>query len=176
MEVATGMIEDSDNDDATDLWDDDDGASGISAYNEVAGLRQTELNPVGYWGLSTTSASDQLRLLRQLVRPRGPLDRASRNYELGLMESVAPDQDWGVSAGVPSGVKVALKNGWLPNGDGWEINSIGYIHGDGRAYLIAVLTSGDPSEGYGIDTISQISSDVWHGLAPTHAQLEPTVE
>ena len=176
MDVATGMIDESDNNDATDLWDDDDGSSGIGAYNEAAGLRQTELNPIGYWGLSTTSASDQVQLLRQLVRPHSLLDRPSRNYELGLMESVTPDQDWGVNAGVPSGVKVALKNGWLPNGDGWEINSIGYVHGDGRSYLIAVLTSGDPSEGYGIDTISQISSDVWHGLAPTHAQSQPTVE
>jgi beta-lactamase class A len=175
-DVATGMIEDSDNDDATELWDSDDGSTGIGAYNEKAGLHQTELNTGGYWGLSTTSASDQVQLLRQLVRRHGLLDGASRRYQLGLMESVTPDQDWGVSAGVPSGVKVALKNGWLPNGDGWEINSIGYIHGDGRAYLIAVLTSGDPSEGYGIDTISQISSDVWHGLAPTHAQTEPTVE
>jgi beta-lactamase class A len=171
MDVATGMIEDSDNDDATELWDGDDGSSGIGAYNEQAGLRQTELNTGGYWGLSTTSASDQVQLLRQLVGRHGLLDGASRRYALELMEGVTPDQDWGVSGGVPAGVTVALKNGWLPNGDGWEINSVGYVHGDGRAYLIAVLTSDDPSEGYGIDTIGEISSDVWRGLAPARRRV-----
>ena len=87
MDVATGMIENGDNNDANELWDNDDGSAGIGAYNGTAGLRQTELNAVGYWGLSTTSASDQLPLLRQLVGPRGLLDHASATYELGLMKT-----------------------------------------------------------------------------------------
>ena len=65
-----------------------------------------------------------------------------------------------MSGGVPSGVRVALKNGWLPFGCGGHINSIGRIRGDGRWYLIAVLTSLSPSERYGIDTINAISSRV----------------
>ena len=84
------------------------------------------------------------------------------------MRSVESDQDWGVSAGVPAGVSVALKNGWLPltSSYGWEINSIGSIKGAGRSYLIAVLTANDPSEAYGIETIGQISKFVWNDLAP----------
>jgi len=81
-----------------------------------------------------------------------------------LLESVTPDQRWGVSGGVPPGVTIALKNGWLPmdsGGSDWQINSVGWISGDGRNYLIAVLTTGNPTEQYGIDTIGQLSAMVW---------------
>jgi len=46
-----------------------------------------------------------------------------------------------------------VKNGWLPVAGGWQINSIGMVRGDHRAYLIAVMTNENPDEGYGIDTI-----------------------
>lgn len=165
-EVVRGMIEDSDNDDATQLWDRVGGASGISAYNKLVGLTQTDPNTDGYWGETTTSALDQIKLLRQLVDKHGVLDSASRRYQLGLMKNVVSGQNWGVSGGIPAGVSVALKNGWLPlsSDTDWEINSIGRIKGDGRWYLIAVLTAHDPSEEYGIDTIEGISSLVWRAL------------
>ena len=63
------------------------------------------------------------------------------------MENVTPDQRWGVSGGVPAGVTVALKNGWLPLDDAntdWQVNSVGWVSGDGRDYLIAVLQHGQP--------------------------------
>jgi beta-lactamase class A len=157
-----GMIENSDNDDATTLWDDVGGPGAIAAYNATAGLTQTSPNVA--WGLTTTSAADQIRLLCQLVLPNGLLNAGAQGYALSLMEHIESDQDWGVSGGVPAGVSVALKNGWLPNGAGWEINSVGRVEGDGRDYLIAVLTANDPSEAYGIDTIQSISRLVWREL------------
>ena len=69
-----GMIEQSNNDDATELWNALGGSTGVGSYNQQAGLRQTDLNPDGYWGLTTTSALDQIRLLRQLVTRHGVLD------------------------------------------------------------------------------------------------------
>jgi beta-lactamase class A len=162
--VIEGMIENSDNDDATTLWDHVGGPGAVAAYNAAARLTQTA--PNGAWGLTTTSAVDQIRLLCQLVLPDGLLSTQSQGYALGLMEHVESDQDWGVSGGVSGGVSVALKNGWLPNGDGWEINSVGRVRGSGRYYLIAVLTANDPGEGYGIDTIEGISERVWGALQP----------
>ncbi len=164
VEVATGMIEESDNDDATDLWDTDGGASGVGAYDDVVGLTGTTLNTQGYWGLSTTTAADQIRLLEELVSPSSLLSPASRSFILNLMMNIDPDQDWGVSAGVPAGVAVALKNGWDPTNGIWEINSIGYVDGQGRDYLIAVLTGGNPSMASGIDTIQGLSQLVWQQL------------
>jgi hypothetical protein len=167
--VATGMIEDSDNDDATDLWNLADGATGVTAYNSVIGLTHTAPNAYGYWGETLTTAADQVKLLTQLVLPSRLLTTAARRYQLDLMEHVEPGQDWGVSGGVPKGVSVALKNGWLPlsSDSDWEVNSIGRVNGDGRWYLIAVLTAHDPGEEYGIDTIDHVSSLVYQGLKPS---------
>ncbi len=164
VRTAVGMIEDSDNDDATALWNEDGGAAGVAAYDRRVGLHQT--TPNVDWGLTTTSVGDQLKLLDELIERHALIDQGAQRFALRLMQHVTPSQAWGVSGGVPSGVSVALKNGWLPFGGGWHINSIGRIRGDGRWYLIAVLTSFNPSERYGIDTINAISSRVWHALAP----------
>jgi Beta-lactamase enzyme family len=172
--LARAMMEDSDNDAATSLWQEAGGTAGLSAYNQGAGLTRTTPSPcvtcAGFawpgWGLTTTVPDDQLMLLKRIVEP-GVLPADSRSYALSLMEHVAPDQAWGVSGGVPAGVTVALKNGWLPlhgaNSD-WQVNSVGWICGEGRDYLIAVFTTGNPTEKYGIGTISALSSLVWTAL------------
>ena len=174
--LAGQMIEDSDNDAATSLWDEVGGASGIRSFNTSAGLADTVPSscvdcpgfPWPGWGLTTTTAADQLTLLRALVEPNSLLTSAERSYALSLMENVTPDQRWGVTGGVPAQVTVALKNGWLPlnsANDNWQINSVGWISGSGRDYLIAVLSTGNPTEQYGIDTIDQLAAMVWNALA-----------
>ena len=174
--LAEQMIEDSDNDAATSLWAEGGGASGIRSFNASARLADTVpstcVNCPGFpwpgWGLSTTIPGDQLTLLRALVEPNPLLTNAARRYALSLMENVTPDQRWGVSGGVPAQATVALKNGWLPlnsaNND-WQINSVGWISGSGRDYLIAVLTTGNPTEQYGIDTIDELAAIVWDTMS-----------
>lgn len=171
------MIEDSDNDAATSLWYEAGASAGIGAYNDKAGLTRTTPSrcvtcagfPWPGWGLTTTVPYDQLMLLKQLVAP-GPhplLSPAQRSYVLSLMENVTPDQRWGISGGVPAGVTVALKNGWLPLNDAntnWQVNSVGWVSGAGRDYLIAVFSTGNPTEQYGIDTINALSSDIWKAM------------
>jgi hypothetical protein len=63
---------------------------------------------------------------------------------------------------------VALKNGWLPldlasNSD-WQVDSIGWVYGHGRNYVLAVLSNGNPLEQTGIDTISYIASKIYAQL------------
>ncbi len=175
--LSESMIENSDNDAATSLWDEAGGAAGIGAYNDSAGLTGTTpsacVTCTGFawpgWGLTTTVPADQLTLLKQLITP-GPdplLSGAQRSYVLSLMENVAPGQRWGVSGGVPAGVTVALKNGWLPLNEAntdWQVNSVGWVSGDGRDYLVAVFTTGNPTEQYGIDTINALSSRIWTAM------------
>jgi len=174
--LAEQMIEDSDNDAATSLWDEVGGAGGIRSFNTSAGLADTVpsscVNCPGFpwpgWGLTTTIPGDQLTLLRTLVEPNSLLTNPERSYALSLMENVTPDQRWGVSGGVPAQATVALKNGWLPlnsANNNWQINSVGWISGSGRDYLIAVLTTGNPTEQYGIDTIDQLAAMVWNAMA-----------
>jgi hypothetical protein len=169
------MIEDSDNDAATALWGLVGGSTGIAAYNAQAGLGGTTPSacvqcpgfPWPGWGLTKTTPHDQVTLLRQLFTAGGQLTPADRQFALSLLENVTPAQRWGVSGGVPSGVTVALKNGWLPldaaNSD-WQINSVGWVSGEGRDYLMAVLSTGNPSEQYGISTLNALGSMAWKAL------------
>ena len=172
--VARSMIENSSNPAATTLWDQVGRAAGLSAYNASVGLTDTTpstcLVCAGFgwpgWGLTTTTPADQLLLLRELV-DGAQLSAADRAYAVSLMENVEPDQRWGVSGGVPPGVRVALKNAWVPltpPGTDWQVNSEGWISGDGRDYLIAILTTGNPDEQYGIDTITTLSAMLWPAM------------
>ena len=166
-DTATGMIEESDDDDATDLWNTVGGSTGINSFDAVAGVDHTDPNTEGYWGLTTTTALDQVELLKKVAYPNTLLTDASRKYELGLMTNVDPSQAWGISAGVPAGVTVAIKNGWLPlDAGGWQVNSIGYVDGDGRDYLIAVLTASTATEYAGIQDIEGLSTLIYQEMAP----------
>ncbi len=173
--LSQTMIEDSDNNAATDLWEALGSAPGIRAFNLQVGLQNTTPSscimcpgfPWPGWGLSMTTPLDQLQLLREVVEPNAVLTTEDRTFALQLLENVTPDQRWGVSNGVPSNATVALKNGWLPLNDAdsdWQINSIGWVSGDGRNYLLAVLTTGNPTESYGIDTIDQLSTLAWASM------------
>ena len=153
---ATLMITQSDNDAATDLWD-EVGMRSLQHFLDLAKMDQTRLGEDGYWGLTQVTAHDEMLLLELLTRPNSVLTAASRAYQLGLMARVISSQRWGTPAGAPSGVTVHVKNGWLPDSSGWHVNSIGAFTGKDRNYLIAVLTDENPSEQEGIDTIEAVA-------------------
>jgi hypothetical protein len=150
QEVATQMIEASDNDAAQDLWNDDDAADGIAEADAELGLRHTTPGAGGYWGLTSTTIVDQLLLLTDLVSDGSPLTAASRSYELGLMRHVEASEAWGVTKAATPGTVAAVKNGWLPDPRLWVINSIGVIWHGGQLLLVAVLSNDQPSEAAGI--------------------------
>ena len=156
------MIEQSDNAAATALWNIVGGPASVAALDRTLGMTQT--TPNSAWGLTTTTALDQVTLMKTFAFPNGTLSNANRAYGLHLMENVLPGQRWGITGGVSAGVTVAVKNGWLPFFSDWQVNSIGWVNGQGRNYVIAVLTRGNPTEGYGIDTIDGLSSLVWSAL------------
>lgn len=168
--AARAMIERSDNEAATQLWDDDGRASGVHAYNDHVGLKQTE--PNFHWGLTTTSAADQVTLVRELLQHNALLTNASRTFQRRLMRHVDTDQQWGISGGLPSDAKFGIKDGWLPvlgDRDQWAVDSIGWVRGDGKRYEIAVITQHNDTEGYGIRTIEHIAALAWaHTSAATH--------
>ena len=159
-QAATKMIEASDNDAATTLWDDVGSAAGMSTANAAFGLKTTVAGADDYWGLTTTTVADQLTVLNVLTSAKSPLDAASRKYAAGLMHEIEPDQVWGVSAAADPGTTPALKNGWLPvdsDNDLWAVNSIGQVSHGGHSYLVAFLSSSLPDEQTGIDQASAVS-------------------
>ena len=156
QDEATLMITQSDNDAATALWN-EVGMSRLRHFLNLAKMNETQLGQDGYWGLTQVTAHDEMLLLELLTLPNSVLSGSSRSYQLGLMAQVIPSQRWGTPAGAPSDVTVQVKNGWLPDGTGWHINSIGAFTGKDKNYLITVLTDDNPSEQYGIDTIENVA-------------------
>ncbi|MFJ3802108.1 serine hydrolase [Streptomyces sp. NPDC090088] len=151
---ATKMIENSDNTSASQLWDVIGKAAGLDAANKRFGLTETEGGDGALWGLTQTTAADQLTLLQQVFGDDSKLSGASRSYIQGLMKTVEADQRWGVSAAA-DGSEYALKNGWLARSTTglWDVNSIGRVTVDGADYLVAVLSKGTVSQAKGIAVV-----------------------
>ncbi|MFJ6835160.1 serine hydrolase [Streptomyces sp. NPDC091209] len=156
---ATAMIENSDNASATALWTAIGRADGLDAANKRFGLKDTEGGDGELWGLTQTTASDQLALLRQVFGDASKLSKTSRSYLQGLMGAIETDQQWGVSAAADDDSPWALKNGWLARSTTglWDINSIGRISVDGHAYLVAALSNGNSTQAKGISLVEAVS-------------------
>lgn len=193
------MIENSDNAAATALFYFGGGCRALTRFNDLIPLTQTKVGcqtPTYYgWGNTTTSAADQVTLMKIIAYGGrdGLLGSDARSYQLQLMQSVEPDQrfgitcgPWGTACNPPDyaspkpGVTVALKNGWktLPTCTKpidqcpWQVNSTGWVAGQGRNYVLTVLTTNDPvgtgnlfGFNYGINTIQGISKLIWANLA-----------
>ncbi|WP_328556541.1 serine hydrolase [Streptomyces sp. NBC_00358] len=155
---ATAMIEHSDNASATALWAAIGRADGLDAANKRFGLTHTQGGDGELWGLTQTTASDQLTLLRQVFGEDSKLSGTSRSYLQGLMGEIETDQRWGVSAAA-DGSRWALKNGWLARSTTglWDINSIGRISADGHDYLVAALSNGNSTQAKGISLVEAVS-------------------
>ncbi|MCX5244733.1 class A beta-lactamase-related serine hydrolase [Streptomyces sp. NBC_00201] len=167
---ATTMIENSDNDSASALWRIIGEADGLDAANERLGLTDTEGGDGMLWGLTQTTAADQLTLLKQVFGDDSQLGEASRTYLQGLMGQVAADQHWGVSAAA-DGSAWALKNGWLARSTTglWDINSIGRVTVDGRDCLVTVLSKGNSTKEKGISLVETAAKAAVDTLAGTRA-------
>jgi hypothetical protein len=194
--LLQNMITMSDNVAATSLFYFSGGCTTLTLFNTLIPTRHTKVGcetPTYYgWGNTTTTAADQVAIVRKLAYRNRTLAPDARAYGLHLMESVEPTQRWGITCG-PWGttcaapdyatpdpaVTVALKNGWkyLPtcakqdDSCPWQVNSIGWVRGKGRDYVLAVLTTDDPAGpgtagfDYGISTIQGVSQRIWANLA-----------
>ncbi|MCK2221476.1 serine hydrolase [Actinomadura sp. ATCC 31491] len=179
-DLAERMITESDNSAADALWSRVGGGGAMSEFYRRAGLSRTAPGPSVYWGGTTTSPSDRLRLLKLLVKGGRGLSAEDRGLVLGLMGRVQRDQAWGVSAAARSGDRVALKNGWTPRPfihNTWAVTSYGRVSGPGRDLLLSVQTDRQPGEGAGIETIEGVARMIGtrlDGLRPTLLRPCPT--
>lgn len=153
---SAAMIRKSDNDSTSALWTRIGSARGLDAANERLGLTQTHGGEGTVWGITQTTAEDQIRLLQSVFGDKSPLSEVSRAYVQDLMQHVVKSQAWGVSAAADSGT-TALKNGWLrrTRTQKWDVNSIGRIRHEGRVYLMAVLLNGCSTQEVGISIVEQ---------------------
>jgi len=121
-----------------------------------------------YWGLTTTCAQGQVRLLSLLKGPGSPFQPARRSFGLILMQNVTPSQAWGVPAVADSNTRFAVKNGWLnTSGDtDWAVTSDGIVIYHGQVLLIAALTQNDDSVSTGVALVQQLAQAAAQSVAP----------
>lgn len=170
MSEAVPMIESSDDDAASDLWDTVGGETTMNSFFQQIGTTNTVAGTDDEWGLTQTDALDQLKVVNQIAY-HTMLSEDSVATADALLNNVESDQRWGVTGGIPSNVSVQLKNGWLDYNQGWNINSIGHVHGEGVDYTIAVLTNQNSTEQDGINTIQALSSVTWNAMDTTAKSL-----
>ncbi|GGW27302.1 hypothetical protein GCM10010320_02430 [Streptomyces caelestis] len=163
--LAKAMITKSDNAATSTLWK-QLGMTKIKGFLAAAGMTQTKPGANGYWGLTQITVTDEQKLLKLLTAKNAVLSDNSRAYVLKLMGQVVSSQRWGTPYGVPSGVTVAVKNGWLQRAtNGWRVHSAGAFKGGGHDYMITVLTHGNSTMNYGIATIQAVAKVIHKDLA-----------
>jgi beta-lactamase class A len=163
--LAKAMITKSDNSATSTLWK-QLGLTKIKGFLSAAGMTQTKPGANGYWGLTQITVTDEQKLLKLLTAQNAVLSDNSRAYILKLMGQVVSSQRWGTPYGVPSGVSVHVKNGWLQRSThGWRVHSVGTFKGGGHDYMITVLTHGNSTMNYGITTIQGVAKAIHKDLA-----------
>ena len=158
--LASRMIRNSDNAATTEIVRNYLG--GVSRMQELysaLGMTETTPGPGNSWGLTTTTATDQLKLLNEIfMKPQSNyLNDQSRNYIKSLMGSVNADQRWGISAGSS---QYYIKNGWLALSAPWPwyVDSIGFIPQDNNnGYTIAVYTDNNIPMQVGVNMIESLA-------------------
>lgn len=146
------MIRVSDNDAATAIFE-RVGQRGLVSLAGRAGLRDFEPSP--RWGDSQVTAADQARFFRDLDRL---LPARHRDYGRRLLTTIAPEQSWGIPQVARPQWTVLFKGGWREIASGEVVNQAARLERAGAGVSIAVLSDGNPSMAYGIETVSGIAS------------------
>ena len=157
----TEMIEHSSNEAADDVFDLAGGHEEVVEHQAPLGLdtKITVYGPGNLWGLTTSSASQQIVLLRDLVDDDSPLNAKSRQYALNLLQHVESDQRWGVPVAADKGSTYYVKNGWLSvddDNDLWAVNSDGIITVHGQRLLVSAMSQHGTSFDGGIAYVEKL--------------------
>ncbi|MEB7505150.1 serine hydrolase [Arthrobacter koreensis] len=152
-QLAELMICQSDNAATDELYALVGGAEELQRTYGLLGVTGTEAGEV--WGANETTSEDQLRIATAVARGVDWIREGLQDYAAGLLESVVPEQAWGISAGILNPVaQVGLKNGWLQDDFlAWNVGSSGFVVGGGAEYSIVVLTAGTDSLDEGISVL-----------------------
>lgn len=152
------MIEVSDNDAAAAAWY-RVGESRVNALARRAGM--TDFSVSGYWANAQISAADQARFFFQMERT---IPRRFRPYARHLLSHVVDYESWGIPAVArPRGWRVYFKGGWRGTERGQLVHQAARLRRPRARVAIAVLTDGDPSMSYGIETIEGVATRLLRG-------------
>jgi len=152
------MIHASDNDAAAAI-DAIVGDAGLERVARQAGMVDFALAG-GWWGFTEISAADMARFF--YVQDR-LIPRQFDGYARWLLSTIEPSESWGIPAAArPAGFDVFFKGGWLPASEGL-VNQAARLERGRDTFAMAVLTRGDPSMGYGEETLAGVTARLVHG-------------
>lgn len=159
MSLLTTMIENSNNDSASQLYSEIGGAAGLASFMQTVGV--SGLSPEdGSWGYSVITPQAMIDLLA-LLNAGKVLTSTDRATALQLMENIEPDQQVGVGDTAPTGFTVAMKDGWVPGPDGlWAMNTSGIVAAGNETYIISVYTQEQSSLADGQAIVRNVCSTV----------------
>jgi hypothetical protein len=128
------------------------GAAAVSRVARESGM--SDYAPgIGWWAYAQTSAADQARFFFVLDRL---IPARFYPYARGLLEGIEPSQSWGVPPVARPRWQVFFKTGALPSQG--LFNEVARLERPGTTFTIAVFTDGDPSMGYGEQTIEGVAA------------------
>jgi hypothetical protein len=146
------MIQVSSNDAATQAWS-RVGDPRLRALARHAGM--TDFSIHGFWTYAMISAADQARFFFEMDRL---IPHRFRSYADYLLSHIAGYESWGIPAVARShGWEVFFKGGWRGTGRGQLVHQVARLEKGGERIAIAVMTDGDPSMSYGIQTIEAVT-------------------
>jgi beta-lactamase class A len=156
--TLTPMIEVSDNNAAEAIYH-VVGDSRLYALAKAAGMKHFAI--YGQLFGAQLTAADQARFFYRLP---GLVPKSHRKLALYLLSHVVSYQSWGIPAAArPRGWQVWFKGGWRGTDIGQLVHQVARLHKGADTFSMAVFTDGDPSQGYGIETVEGVAARVLAG-------------
>jgi hypothetical protein len=147
------MIHVSDNNAATQTWS-IVGDAGLRSV--AAAARMTDFSVSGFWLTALLSPADQARFFFKMD---SLIPREFVGYARFLLSTIEPSQSWGIPViARPLGYRAFFKDGSEPTPLGQLVHQVDRLEGHGRIFSVAVMTNGDPTLQYGIDTIQGLAA------------------
>ncbi|KAA2253007.1 serine hydrolase [Solihabitans fulvus] len=165
--LIQAMLHSSDDNAADTLWFRYAGDDHLTFNNAFPGYGMTSLAPqrgfskfYPYWGFQKCTPDDLDRLINYVL---GSLPGDLRDYIVGQLSAVDPDQQWGVWGAGPA-AQPGNKDGWSDEQGGSVMNSVGFV-GPGHRYTLAVMNSlnGEGGQEVGRVTDSQVAKLIFGG-------------
>jgi hypothetical protein len=130
------------------------GDGGLYALAARAGM--TDFNVYGSWGNAQLSAADQARYFFEMD---SLIPREFVGYARRLLSTIVGYESWGIPAVArPHRYAVFFKGGWRGTALGQLVHQVARLERPDHSFAMAVMTDGDPSMGYGIDTIQGLTN------------------
>jgi nucleotide-binding universal stress UspA family protein len=151
-ELLTAMVTYSDNDAADTIY----ARVGDAGLYEVArrtGMRSFTVS--GYWANAQITARDIAGFMWRLDRALPP---DKRRFARSTLAAVVPQQRWGIPETAGRHWRLRFKGGWRSTERGQLVHQAAALrHDRGSRAAVAVLTDGQPSHGYGIETVRGVA-------------------